>query len=105
MGDNSHGQLGDGTYTGRLTPVQIVPPRIVITNISLATPNLILRGFNGVNAQPYYTLTSTNIAQPSNQWTPVATNVLTTDGAFTITATNAVNPGATRAFYILQAAP
>lgn len=106
MGYNLNGQLGDGTYADRLTPVQVVPliiPQPTITRISLVNKNLVLSGTNGESGRNYYTLMSTNLALPLNQWIPVATNFLSTDGAFTITATNAVNPNAAQAFYVLQA--
>ena len=44
----------------------------------------------------------TNLAEPLNQWVPVATNVPGADGNFSITATNAVNPNALQRFYLLQ---
>ena len=103
MGDNYHGDLGDGTFYSRFTPVQVVPlviPQPAITGISLTNATLILSGTNGESGRNYWTLMSTNLGQPLNQWTPVATNLLTTDGAFTFT--NTVPTGA-QAFYILQA--
>ncbi len=92
-------------YTTRYSPEQIVPLVIppVITSISLSNTNLILNGINGQSGTTYYTLMSTNLALPWNQWTRVATNFLSTGGAFTITATNAVVPNAAQAFHILQA--
>jgi alpha-tubulin suppressor-like RCC1 family protein len=107
MGDNSYGQLGDGTVGfDRLSPVQVVPlviPQPVMTGVSLANTNLVLSGNNGESGRTYYLLMSKNLAQPLNQWTPIATNFLATDGAFTFTATNTVVPNAPQAFYILQA--
>ena len=105
MGNNVNGQLGDGTYIDRHSPVQIVPlviPQPAITNIRLAATNLVLSGANGQSQRTYYTLMSTNLAQPLNQWTPVATNVLSTEGVFTFTATNAVVPNAAQGFFRLQ---
>jgi alpha-tubulin suppressor-like RCC1 family protein len=105
MGYNANGQLGDGTYADRHAPVQVVPlviPQPAITNLSLAGKNLVLKGANGESGRTCYTLMSANLTQPLNLWTPVATNLLTTDGAFAITATNAVNPTAAQRFYVLQ---
>jgi hypothetical protein len=74
-----------------------------ITTISLSATNLVLTATNGVAGGTYYVLTSTNVTLPLNQWAPVATNVLTGDGAFTITATNAANGNApSQQFFILQ---
>jgi hypothetical protein len=44
----------------------------------------------------------TNLTEPLNQWTPVATNVPGADANFSITATNAVNPSAPQRFYIIE---
>jgi hypothetical protein len=62
----------------------------------------VIVGNNGLYGVAYRTLMSTNLAQPLNQWTPVATNVLGVDGNFTITVTNTVNPTARQRFDILQ---
>jgi alpha-tubulin suppressor-like RCC1 family protein len=106
MGNNSQGQLGDGTYTNRYSPVQVVPlviPQPRITNFTLARTNLVMTGTNGQSGRTYCALMSTNLGRPLNQWTPVATNVLSTDGNFTITAPIAVVPNAPQRFFILQA--
>jgi len=47
-------------------------------------------------------LMGTNVTEPFNQWTPVATNLSGADGNFSITATNAVNANDPQRFYILQ---
>jgi hypothetical protein len=45
-------------------------------------------------------LTSTNVALPLNQWTPILTNLFDGSGAFS--ATNSVSAGSPRQFYLLQ---
>ena len=96
------GYLGLNYYAG-LDDVIVTPmtqPNLV--NISLSGTDLVLDGINGVSGSTNYLLMSTNLTQPLDQWTPVATNVLGASGNFTVTATNAVDPNAPRRFYILQ---
>ena len=81
----------------------LVPvPKPSIVGISLSGTNLVLNGTNGLASGTYRVLTSTNAVLPLNQWTPVATNMLSASGAFSITATNAVNHNDARRFFILQ---
>ena len=85
-----------GTVFGLALPVPD------ITSLSLAATNVVINAENGVAGGTYTVLMSSNLALPLNQWTPVATNVLTASGIFTLAATNAVNPAALQGFYILQ---
>jgi uncharacterized repeat protein (TIGR03803 family) len=73
-----------------------------IASLSLSSTNLVLNGTGGLNGRTYFVLMGTNLAEPFNQWTPVATNVLGADGNFSITVTNTVNPIAGQRFYLLQ---
>jgi hypothetical protein len=41
--------------------------------------------------------------QPLGQWTPVATNILSSGGNFTLTVTNALNPATAQQYYALKA--
>jgi len=43
-----------------------------------------------------------DVTLPLSQWTPIASNVLSTSGNFTITVSNTVSPGVSQRFYILQ---
>jgi hypothetical protein len=70
--------------------------------LRLSGSNLVLNGNNGQSGSTYYVLTSTNLLLPLNQWTRVATNVLSASGDFTATVTNTVTSGAGQQFYILQ---
>ena len=106
MGTGFYGQLGNNGTADHLTPILIVPgvpPAPDITSTSIAGSNLNLHGTNGVTGEILYTLMSTDLSQPLGQWTPVATNVLSTTGNFSITATNAVDPNAAQRFYVLLA--
>ena len=73
-----------------------------IASISRSGTNLVLNGTGGLSGRTYYVLMGTNMMEPVNQWTPVATNVPGADGNFSMTITNTVNPTATRRFYLLQ---
>ena len=85
------------------TIVPTVPPGI--TGFSLSGNNVVITGTNAQATGVYYLLSSTNVAWPLNQWIPVATNVVGTNGAngsFSFTGTNVVLPGSTKQFYILS---
>ena len=73
-----------------------------LNGVSLSGTNLLLNVINGPSGATYYVLMSTNVAQPLNQWTPVATNTVGACGNFTVTITNAVDPDAPQRFYILK---
>ena len=73
-----------------------------IAGISLSGTNLVLNCTGGQSGLTNFVLMGTNLAEPLNQWVPVATNVPGADGNFSITATNAVNPNALQRFYLLQ---
>jgi hypothetical protein len=61
-----------------------------------------MTGANGASGQTYYVLSSTNLSLPLNQWTPVATNVLSASGGFSIEVPNIVSPSNPQRFFILQ---
>jgi len=101
MGYNADGELGDGTYSNRYYPEQIVPRRQpIIGTVSSAGNNLLLKGNGGQPYQPFTTLMSTDAGLSFNQWTPVATNACDADGNFSVT--NPVNPAVSRQFYIIR---
>ncbi|MGA2245112.1 MAG: hypothetical protein ABSH48_08940 [Verrucomicrobiota bacterium] len=45
---------------------------------------------------------STNLDLPRSQWTPVATNIWSANGAFTLTLTNPVNDSVPKQCFLLQ---
>jgi hypothetical protein len=93
----------NGSFYFGLDDVSVLPvAQLGITGISLAGANLMFNGAGGLSNRTYYVLMGTNLTEPFNQWTPVATNVPGVDGNFSITATNAVNPNVSQRFYILQ---
>lgn len=77
-----------------------------ITKVSLSGGNLLVHGIN--NNVPntnfhYVVLTSTNVALPLTNWTPVLTNSFKADGTFDYT--NVIAPGSTRLFIDVKVVP
>ena len=64
--------------------------------------NLVMNTVAGLGGATYHLLTSTNLALPNSQWTPVATYSPDANGAFTIVVTNAFDPLIAGRFYILK---
>jgi hypothetical protein len=91
----------DPGYLG-LDDLSVVPASLSISGTHWSGANLVLNGSNGVSGETNYVLTSTNLALPLSQWTPVATNLLGATGNFTVTVTNAATPGNRQQFYILR---
>jgi hypothetical protein len=73
-----------------------------IASLNLAGTNIIINATNGVPGGMYCVLTTTNLALPVSQWTPVCTNLWLTPGSYAITATNALSANAPQQFYTLQ---
>jgi len=84
-------------------PVQFTvsaPPQPKIGSISVATGKVVLTGTNGTAGLMYGVLTTTNLALPLVNWTPVATNAFGAGGSFNWT--NALDPAKPQAFYIIK---
>jgi hypothetical protein len=92
-----YGVTSINNYEGGTFTATLVEPALVISGITLAGTNVVLAATGGQSGGAYETLMSTNLSQ----WTPVATNVLSTGGNFSITITNAVNSSLPQAFYRL----
>ena len=84
--------------SGTLSVVTLTSP--IIGSVIIVGGKLVVSGTGGVNSWPYYVLASTNLALPSGQWTPVATNQFDAVGNFTFT--NTINPGQSQTFFKLQ---
>jgi polygalacturonase len=69
-------------------------------SISATGNGLVMSGTGGTINGTYYVLTSTNIALPTSQWAPVATNLF--DGSGNFVFTNAINANSPQTFYRLQ---
>jgi hypothetical protein len=88
-------QLAAGTIsvdTGTSQPV--------LGGATISGGNFIFSGSNGPAGSNYVVFTSTNIAAPVANWTPVSTNMFDSNGAFHVT--NAVNPAAGQSFFLLR---
>ena len=73
-------------------------------SLSLVDSNLVITATNGVAGGTYYLLGSTNLSLPLDQWSPLGTNLPTSNGPFSLTLTNAVNNTAPfPQFFLLQA--
>jgi hypothetical protein len=81
-------------------PTSRPPPGLV--GIRLSGTNVVLNATNGFTGGTYYVLTSTNLATPLSQWSPVFTNVLSASGSFSLTASNTFTVGSSRRFYLLR---
>ncbi len=75
----------------------IAPP--TIGTVSLSGGDFVFSGTGGIEGNPYYVVTSTNVASPLESWLPVASNLFGPGGSFTFT-TNTVS-GSPRAFFRL----
>ena len=99
--------LANNTATNITLVTTVIIPAVSahISSFTLASTNVVISGTNGVNGGTYYLLDSTNMAKPLSQWTAVATNIVSTNGAsgaFIFTGTNVAGPGAGQQFYILS---
>ena len=92
--------LADEIAEALLPGTAVLPPSI--TSVSISGTSLLLSGNNGVSGQTYYVLSSTDLTVPLNQWTPIATNVLSATGNVTIPVPNALSPNIPQRFCILQ---
>jgi hypothetical protein len=91
-----------GTVTARPFLEISAVPRPGIANLTQSGSDLVLAATNGLAGGTYQVLTSTNAAQPLNQWLPIATNVSSAGGTFSITLTNAAM-GSGQQFFVLEA--
>jgi len=88
-------QLGNG-----IVSVVTAPAQPVIGSVKSSGGNLIFSGSGGTAFGTYYVLTSTNLAAPLVNWTPLSTNAFDSVGNFNVT--NAINAGTPRLFYLLK---
>jgi len=88
-------QLGNG-----IVSVVTAPAQPVIGSVKASGGNLVFSGTGGTAFGTYYVLTTTNLATPLANWTPLFTNAFDSSGNFSVT--NAINAGTPRLFYLLK---
>jgi len=75
-------------------------PHPFITTPVLQGTNLLFKGTGGLPNKLYYLLSSTNLALPPAQWTPIGTNSFDPAGDFNFT--NPSDPNSPQLYYMLQ---
>jgi|ERR1017187_188556 hypothetical protein len=85
------------------TDTQYTDTQPTIVHTAVSNTNLLIAAENGIAGRRYALLTSTNVALPASQWTPIATNVPTADGSFgfKMPPPNPVNPLDPQRLFIL----
>ncbi len=63
----------------------VLPPSPTITGFSLSGTTIVIQGTNGEAGGLFILLSSTNVALPLSQWTPVLTNSFDGSGNFNVT--------------------
>lgn len=74
-----------------------IPPQI---NATIAQGSFNIAGTGGMPGVTYYVLTSTNVAEPFNNWIPVSTNVFDASGNFNLSI--ALDPAVAQNFYRIE---
>ena len=69
-------------------------------NVLRSGSDFVMTGSNGPPGMTFYVLSSTNIATPLPQWTPVLTNAFDASGNFSVT--NLIDPATPQRFFLLQ---
>jgi autotransporter-associated beta strand protein len=88
--------------TGVLSVTNVVVKSVpFITHVSISGTTLNISGTNGTPNGPFVLLSSTNVALPVINWTPLLTNTFDGSGNFNL-STNVVVPGVPRDFYLLS---
>ena len=97
-GDNKNSDHADWAGARVVVTAASAAPRFVA--LALAGNKLMVQGVSGWTNASYRVLTSTNVALPAGQWTPVATNQFDAAGRFRFT--NTLDPAAPQQFLRLQ---
>ncbi len=92
-------QTNNLSVNGAISVISQATPQPVIIKTVLVGNNLVISGSNGLAGLRCVLSSSTNVALPLNQWTPVATNVF---GGGNFSLTNTINTNIAQEFYILE---
>jgi fibronectin-binding autotransporter adhesin len=95
LGWNTNSLNTNGTISVVIATVPVISPVSVSSN-----GGLVFTGTGGVADADFYLLTSTNIAAPMTNWTPVLTNQFDDNGNFNFT--NPIDPNSPQNYYLLQ---
>ena len=93
----------DGFANSPLTIVEIVFTPNITQTISQSANQIIISGGGGLAGKTYEILSTTNIALPANQWTPIVTNQFVAGGGFGYT--NAIQPNSPARFFRVVVQP
>ena len=89
------------TLSGGVLSIVVSPtPPPAICHMAVVGNKFILSGTNGLPKGIYYVLTSSNLALPYNQWTPIATNPFDAAGCFSFT--NPPGTNTLQLFYMIE---
>jgi len=91
---------GNLAVNGTISVVSAAPPSL--SSILVSGTNITLTSTNGSAGGQVIVLTTTNLALPVNQWTPLTTNNYDGTGSFSYTVTGALTSGLPQQFYRLQ---
>lgn len=83
---------------GKVAVAGALQVRPILGILSSSQGSFVLSGTNGTPGATYYVLSTTNVALPLSEWTPIATNQLDSSGAFHFTNSESLS----QQYFILQ---
>ncbi len=93
--------INEPSYFG-LDDVGVFPVQPAVAHIRLSGNDLLLDCLNGLAGRSYQVLASATATLPLGQWTPIATNTVSSYGRFSITVPNAVLSASAQRFFTIQ---
>ncbi|MDD5139803.1 MAG: PKD domain-containing protein [Verrucomicrobiales bacterium] len=89
-----------GAASSLITVTVTTPPTPVVTSVMRSGTGLVLSGTSGAANGIYQVLSSTNVALPMANWTPVSTNTFDAGGGFNVT--NTIDPARPNIFFQIK---